>query len=473
MGGVVIGIDSEESRRIWARTIRYLRGGRGWSQRALAERLQQKNQLARRITPDRENIKRTIQNWESEACLPSEDYGVVLLLVFTRDDELPAGRIHPGSELEAILSAFEQMGATLDRRRFLLNAAAAVVCQGGGFRDWHPIPQELDREERLEWLLRHPGKVDAQAVSHLRDSALELLGQCEADVPGSALLPYAARRLEQAAFLRAHAPVERLRRELCAVEALASTVAGRIAWDMHREPMPAAYYYRHAVELGGHALEGWVRAFPLHCQAVIAFNCSEDLRAAQELAGRSRALAQDGSSPTMAGWFTAFAGEVQAQLGDERGALRALDAAYAQLGRVQASDPARAAFKAEQLEGFRGAYLLRLGRLEDAAAALAGAARALSAGDKPKHRAVVLADLATVRARQRQPEAACSLLREVIELVGETGAGIGVQRLRLAAGELRPWADLPCVQEVWEGFHDLGAWRRAPRARRQAPAGGR
>jgi hypothetical protein len=105
-------------------------------------------------------------------------------------------------------------------------------------------------------------------------------------------------------------------------------------------------------------------------------------------------------------------------------------------------------FGREQLGGFVGACLLRLNDPTGAEAALQDSARRLGAG-KEKHQSVILADLSTVFVLQDDPEQACAVLHQVIDLVELTGSAAAGKRRAFAVGrQLSRWRSEPFVQDV-------------------------
>jgi hypothetical protein len=105
-------------------------------------------------------------------------------------------------------------------------------------------------------------------------------------------------------------------------------------------------------------------------------------------------------------------------------------------------------FGREQLGGFVGACQLRLNDPTGVEAALQDSARRLGAG-KEKHQAVILGDLSAAFVLQDDPEQACAVLHQVIDLVELTGSAAAGKRRAFAAGrQLFRWRSEPFVQDV-------------------------
>jgi hypothetical protein len=232
-----------DARRIWGHTIWRLRKLRRWSQDRLALELQRTSvRIGYGLPPNREHITRAIQCWEAAERAPSDDYCVVLVAAFALEEELGDGSLTPGSELDQLMTALGEMGYDVDRRRFLLSAAALALVGRDSFATWN-----TDGAERLGYVLRHPRSVDAATVAHLREQLRGLDTRYD-QTPSTSLLPTAGQLLGQVTFLRQHAPAGRVCQELSAVEAQSATLMGQLVWDasQRRDHTTANGYYDQA-----------------------------------------------------------------------------------------------------------------------------------------------------------------------------------------------------------------------------------
>jgi hypothetical protein len=141
-----------------------------------------------------------------------------------------------------------------------------------------------------------------------------------------------------------------------------------------------------------------------------------------------------------------LAAEAHALVGAEGKARLLLERADFHLSKVTADDPMVGVFGRDQLGGFVGACQLRLDDPTSAEAALQDSARRLGAGKK--HRSVILADLSTAFVLQDDPEQACAVLHQVIDLVELTGSAAGKRRAFAAGRQLTRWRNEPFVQDV-------------------------
>jgi hypothetical protein len=69
-----------------------------------------------------------------------------------------------------------------------------------------PVAANLEGQERLVSVLKHPHSVDLPTVAYLHAQAFDLMKQYEAVASPTSLLSQAAERLEQITLLREHAP---------------------------------------------------------------------------------------------------------------------------------------------------------------------------------------------------------------------------------------------------------------------------
>jgi hypothetical protein len=187
-------------------------------------------------------------------------YYVLFVLVYATEEELAARTITRGSELYRLMAALKAMGVPVNRRQFLLNAAALA----GGIAGMPTVAVNLEGQERLVWVLKHPRSVDLPTVAYLRAQAFDLMKQYEAVASPTSLLPQAAERLEQIMLLREHAPLGRVQQELCRVETQSATLLGRLTWDVsgQQDHATAARYYDQAIAAASNLKEGWAEAFP-------------------------------------------------------------------------------------------------------------------------------------------------------------------------------------------------------------------
>jgi hypothetical protein len=427
------------------RMLRGLREDRGWEVPKLAAELKAKATATGQSVPDRQSLVRMIYEWEAGTHRPRAYY-VLFVLVYATEEELATRTIKRGSELYRLMAALKAMGVPVNRRQFLLNAAALA----GGIAGLPAAATNLEGQDRLVWVLKHPRSVDLPTVTHLGAQTLDLMRHYEAAASPTSLLSQAAERLEQITLLREHAPLGRVQQELCRVETQSATLLGRLTWDVsgQQDHATAARYYDQAIAAASNVKEGWAEAFPRMFQRFLpVYTGDGNLQNGLYLAEQATTRAADGSSHVVAGWSAAFAAEAHALLGEERKARLLLDRADFHLSKVTADDPMFGIFDREQLGGFIGTCHLRLHDPTGAEAALQDSARRLGVG-KEKHKAVILADLSTAFVLQDDPEHASAVLHQVIDLVELTGNAAGKRRAFAAGRQLTRWRHEPFVQDV-------------------------
>src|SRR5215218_1013712 len=172
------------------RMLRGLRENRGWEVPKLAAELKAKATAIGQAVPDRQSLVRMIYEWEAGTHRPRAYY-VLFILVYATEEELAARTIQRGSELDRLMAALKAMGESVNRRQFLLNAAALA----GGVAGVPTVGANLDGQERVTWVLKHPHSVDLQTVTHLHEQAVDLFKQYEAVASPTWLLPQTAQRL--------------------------------------------------------------------------------------------------------------------------------------------------------------------------------------------------------------------------------------------------------------------------------------
>src|SRR5215218_4869963 len=207
------------------RMLRGLREDRGWEVPKLAAELKAQATAIGRPVPDRQSLVRMIYEWEAGTHRPRAYY-VLFVLVYATEAELATRTITRGSELQRLMAALKAMGVPVNRRQFLLNAAALA----GGLAGLPTVAANLEDQERLVWVLKHPRSVDLPTVAYLHAQAFNLTKQYEAVASPTSLLPQAAERLEQITLLREHAPLGRVQQELWRVESQSATLLGRLTW---------------------------------------------------------------------------------------------------------------------------------------------------------------------------------------------------------------------------------------------------
>ncbi|MFI6980034.1 transcriptional regulator [Embleya sp. NPDC050154] len=182
-------------------------------------------------------------------------------------------------------------------------------------------------------------------------------------------------------------------------------------------------------------------------------------------AARERTTSGD-AGPTLRAWLDAISAEAEVRLGTPDAAFPLLDRAadtYAPPetpGSWTATGPPAWLdwFSAARLEGFRGAAEVAAGRSAEARASLERTLAGLPAHSH-KQRAMTLAELAATAVGAREPQDACRLLEEALDLVGVQGYATAVDRVRTVRASLAPWAGESFVRDVDDRLRSGGGGR--------------
>jgi transcriptional regulator with XRE-family HTH domain len=443
----------------WTQRLVELRQRRGWSQADLAEALRR---LAETLPKDLgvgrvaqtsiDSIKRTIRRWETEGVQPDERYGTLLTHAYaTRGDE---ATIAPGSDLELLMSAFAAMGVSMKRREYLryLAVSAATVSGGAFLSTFTP-----DLRERSIKALAHPARVDLGTLADLRAAVGGLQQQSEGAMPYLRLVGAVAPHVVVARRLLDADQPDPIRQAVCEVAIQTFNLAGRLAFNL-RDLASARRFCADADEASAELHDGWMRGWWQSSRARVARFNYRDVDQALHFA--LQAVKQvDRSSDFARAWSYCVLAEMYSLHGDERKARKAIDLARLHANGSLEEDPAAGLFPEGRFGGARavqarisayaGTCCLRAGRLDQAETILDEALHGIPVGIEGQT-SFLLADLATVHIRQRQPERASELLRKAIEIVGRTGAAIPTQRVYRARRELRPWSHERFVAELDE-----------------------
>src|SRR5918993_1927388 len=290
--------------------LRGLGESRGWEVPRLAAELKAQATAVGQTVPNRQSLTRMIYEWEAGTHRPRAYY-MLFVLVYATEEELATRTIKRGSELHRLMAALKAMGVPVNRRQFLLNAAALA----GGLAGLPTVAVNLDGQERLVWVLKHPRSVDLPTVAYLRARTLDLMKHYEAVASPTSLLSQAAERLEQIMLLREHAPLGRVQHELWRVETQSATLLGRLTWDVsgQQDHATAARCYDQAIAAASNLREGWAEAFPRMFQRFLpVYTGDGNPQNGLYLAEQATTRAADGSSHVVAGWSSAFSAEAPA-----------------------------------------------------------------------------------------------------------------------------------------------------------------
>jgi len=302
-------------------------------------------------------------------------------------------------------------------------------------------------DERLGYVMAHPGNVDLVAVAQLRDEIGRLDKKYDR-APATLLLGAAGQLHGQVVYVRRHARKPTVRRALVAVEVESATLVGQLVWDasQRRDHQTAERYFDQAIIAARQVRDVVGEAYAELRKSYVALYGTNEPQLGLARAQRATDVSSPGSA-VIAGLAALHVAEAHAMLGEPQECDDALGVAEGHFGRVgEDDDPAMVLFCPSHHGRLAGSCYLSLGQPERAEAPLLAARTVLQ--EQKKATAIVLGNLALAGIRQRQIDAATTYLHEAIDVVEQTRGAGGLNVAFTAARELQPWHDEPGVQEV-------------------------
>lgn len=310
-------------------------------------------------------------------------------------------------------------------------------------------------DEPLTYALQHPASVDLIAVARLRERVHHLDARYDR-APSTSLLADTGQCLGQTIFLRAHAPTNRVRRELCEVEAEAATLMGQLVWDasQRRDHATARYYFAQAITAARQLRAPAAEGLALLRTSFVAMYGEKDPKTGLALTTQTAETTKT-TSDVLTGLAVLHAAEAHAMLGHQHECEQALGQAEVFFARINSSDPAIELFSPTQHGRLAGSCYLFLSKAKRAQPILERTAQALR--DRSKSQTIVLGNLTLAHIRQCQLDEAVACLHKAIDIVETTWGGGGLNVVFGAAGELRPWRHVAVVQDVHDRLLTLMA----------------
>lgn len=310
-------------------------------------------------------------------------------------------------------------------------------------------------DERLSYALEHPRSVDLVAVARMRERVHDLDTRYDT-APSTSLLADAGQCLGQVSFLRTHAATSRARRELFAVEAEAATLMGQLVWDasQRRDHATARAYLNQAVDAARQLHDPTTEGLALLRTSFVALYGEKNPGAGLTLAMQTAETVK-GNSDVLSGLAVLHAAEAWAMLGQRSECEEALGEAEGFFEKIGVADGAADLFSPTQHGRLAGSCYLFLQDAKRAESILENTVQALR--DRSKSQAIVFGNLALARIRQQKLDEAAAALHSAIDVIEMTWGGGGLNVVFSAGRELRPWRQVPVVQDVYDRLLTLMA----------------
>ncbi|MER5492975.1 helix-turn-helix transcriptional regulator [Streptomyces sp. NPDC002490] len=299
--------------------------------------------------------------------------------------------------------------------------------------------------ERMKYVLQHPGSADLVAVAHLHEQ-LRQLDESYDQAASAGLLGPAGHLHGQVKFLRENATNARVRRALFEVEADSATFMGQLVWDVsqrrdHQAPMS---YFEEAVSAARHVRDASVESYATLRMSFVALYGEKNPRRGTTLAEQAAVVAKK-TSPSLTGLSLLHVAEGHAMAGAHADCEKALRKAEAQFDRVDTDDVAAQYYTVNEFNRLSGSCYLFLGLPELAEPILRTTTRALAG--KKKSQAIVLGNLTLALIRQGKLDEAVHAMHRTIDAVELTRGGGGLNLAFSAGRELKQWRQEPWAQE--------------------------
>lgn len=239
-----------------------------------------------------------------------------------------------------------------------------------------------------------------------------------------------------------------------------SLLAGRLGFFDLQQPEPAQACLVRSLQASYEADDPLLGAASLaHMAFIPAF--SGDRSRAEESRDRIRAARafsrRGGANAEVEAWLDAVEAEVETKFGNYKRALELIrhaediyrDPSFLEQGTPEWMDW----FSPVRLTGFKAATLMAAGRASEARKLLDQVLNDLPA-DAAKQRSIYLADQAAAAVVENDPELACELLVDALDLLAANWYATAMDRVKAVRESLTRWDSLPAVRNLDERLYD-------------------
>jgi transcriptional regulator with XRE-family HTH domain len=317
------------------------------------------------------------------------------------------------------------------RRRNLFQAAGvgvAAAATGAGLLSDTPWQRLIDSVSKGR-------PADTATVQLMQDRTADLF-HTEETVPARQLLETIAQHRNTLEALLANSRTESLQRDLTVAMGETDVLTGWLLFDLGRAH-DATNAWRSTLKIAKETGDGALAACTLGYWSYLAASRNDTAPAAR-LLQQAKEYVPGASAPATRSWLAAREAEELARLGDETGALRAVERALTafDFARPRSERPWTAFFSASRLGSMTVSAYTTLHH-RDAAAVADSLLISLSPMEN-KVRAIVLSDLTINAAQTNDYDRAITLIPDAIELTTRTETTLAKQRLLALATTLRP-----------------------------------
>jgi transcriptional regulator with XRE-family HTH domain len=280
--------------------------------------------------------------------------------------------------------------------------------------------------------------VDAATAQLMHDRTAEFF-DTEETVPARQILESLTRHRVTLVSLLANARIDGVQHQLTVSIGETDALIGWLHFDLGRAS-EAVTAWRSTLKIARDTGDGALAAFALGCWSYLAAS-RNDITPAAKLLQQAQEYIPGSSAPATRSWLSAREAEELARLGDETGALRALERALTafDFARPRSERSWTPFFTANRLGGLTVSTYTALHH-RDATAAADSLLASLPPTEN-KDRAIMLADLTTLAVHTKDFDRANSLVGDAIKVTVRTETSIARQRLLTLASTLATTTD--------------------------------
>jgi tetratricopeptide (TPR) repeat protein len=309
-----------------------------------------------------------------------------------------------------------------------LKVAGVAAAAGTGLLSETPWQRLIDSVDKGR-------PVDTATVQLMQDRTADLF-HTEETVPARQLLESIAQHRGTLESLLANSRIGSIRNDLAIAMGETDVLTGWLLFDLGRGN-EAANAWRSTLKIAKETGDGALAACALGYWSYLATS-RNDTAPAVRLLQQAREYVPGSSAPATRSWLSAREAEELARLGDETGALRALERALTayDFAHPRSERPWTAFFGASRLGSMTVSAYTTL-RHRDAIAAADSLLTSLSPMEN-KVRAIVLSDLTINATQTNDYDRATALVSDALELTTRTETTLAKQRLLALAAMLPP-----------------------------------